>query len=339
MRSFRQIFVITTVAMSIPLGCTAPGEDENYKILDEREDSTQFPGAPYSATDPATVVPLEISSIDDRHALGAGDARPPIRALAGDGVAESAGDATEVPTETVINISQDKPLFSADPDHAPAEEPEVAVVVEKTAEAASVPPAMPMEDDVSETAVEVDAVHIESVQPPADDAGVVDGLTAPADEEAVTKSPPASAVSADHFLHPQAASLRGLDRSHWNHIRVGPEDGTTLHRPNYFNDIAVLHTYPRVWAGSEPVETLEGGRAGNMDKTNLAGAVFQPLKVAADTILLVLRSVVSPPWSDATTSDRTAPASGPDGAVPPETPEATAAAPEGTAEAATNPVD
>jgi len=338
MRSFRQIFVITTVAMSIPLGCTAPGEDENYKILDEQEDATPFLGGPYSATDPATVVPLEISSTDDRHALGAGDDRPPNTVLPGDGAAESAGAATEGLTETVINVSRDEPLSATDPDHVPSEASAVAAMVENTAKEAAVSPAMPMEDEGSETAVGVGADDIESVQPPADNAVAVDGLTVPADEEAVTNSP-ASAISADPFLHPQTSSLRGLDRSHWNRIQVGPEDGTTLHRPNYFNDIAVFHTYPGVGAGSEPVETLEGGRAGNMDATNLSGAVFQPLKVGADVILLVLRAVVSPPWSDATTSDQPAPASGPDDTAPPKTPGATAAAPEDTAEAATNPVD
>ena len=179
MRSFRQIFVITTVAMSIPLGCTIPGEDENYKILDEQEAAAPLPGGPYSATDPATVVPLEISATDNGHALGAGDDRPPITAPPGDGAAESVGATTEILAETVINVSQDEPLSTSDPDHASAEASTVAVMLEKNAKEAAVPPAMPIvEDDASETVVDVGAADIESVQPSADDAVVVDGLPA-----------------------------------------------------------------------------------------------------------------------------------------------------------------
>ncbi len=127
---------------------------------------------------------------------------------------------------------------------------------------------------------------------------------APANEATKAETPrpadaPAPAPAGD------APSLKGLDRSHWAKIKVKPDIGTTAHYPTYFKDCPFDRAEPAI-KESDPADVqLEAALAGSQnhiwDWFHGQQMLAQPLKFGYDTVALLPRMVITPPWREATT--------------------------------------
>ncbi len=105
---------------------------------------------------------------------------------------------------------------------------------------------------------------------------------------------------------PEQRSVHGLDRSHWPVITVSPDDGRTVHGPVYYQpwtaqgSMSDLDAQPDT--ESKLNEALDGTKPGNLlSPLNAAELGVQPLGFGADTILLPLRLIMRPVWTDVTT--------------------------------------
>lgn len=105
---------------------------------------------------------------------------------------------------------------------------------------------------------------------------------------------------------PEQRSVHGLDRSHWSVISVSPDDGRTVHGPVYYQpwtaqgSLSDLDAQPDT--ESKLNEALDGTKPGNLlSPLNAAELGVQPLGFGADTVLLPLRLIMRPVWTDVTT--------------------------------------
>ena len=105
---------------------------------------------------------------------------------------------------------------------------------------------------------------------------------------------------------PEQRSVHGLDRSHWPVISVSPDDGRTIHGPVYYlpwtaqGSLSDLDAQPDT--ESKLNEALDGTTPGNLlSPLNAAELGVQPLGFGADTVLLPLRLIMRPVWTDVTT--------------------------------------
>ena len=102
-------------------------------------------------------------------------------------------------------------------------------------------------------------------------------------------------------------SLRGLDRSHWPIVRIGPGDGTVRHGPHYLRDcpgMVPAHPLGEGWDEATTEQRLLAAMAGEENGgwclINLVNAGGQPLAFAAEMVLLPAKAVMAPPWSKQT---------------------------------------
>jgi len=134
------------------------------------------------------------------------------------------------------------------------------------------------------------------------------GMSAvPSTSPAVTQ-PEASVSTRELLAQQQAAldettpSLTGVDRSNWPKIAVRPASGLTYHKPFYFQDRETTYDRRRIERAHDTDEmlaaSLEGEKPANWSAENAKDAVLQPLNYAKDMILLPVRAVVQPPWTE-----------------------------------------
>jgi hypothetical protein len=105
---------------------------------------------------------------------------------------------------------------------------------------------------------------------------------------------------------PEQRSVHGLDRSHWPVITVTPDDGRTVHGPVYYlpwtvrGSLSDLDAQPDT--ESKLNEALNGTEPGNLlCPINATELGIQPLGFGADTVLLPVRLILQPVWTDVTT--------------------------------------
>lgn len=121
--------------------------------------------------------------------------------------------------------------------------------------------------------------------------------------DGVNLSKPSSTTTEHGALEPMAdiesPSLRGLDRSHWTKVTVGPADGQTTHYPIYFSDYPLdapvpnLSNLPDTQAQLEAA--LQDPGAGHYNQANLQGMAIQPLKAGFDLLVAPVRMFMDPP--------------------------------------------
>lgn len=130
------------------------------------------------------------------------------------------------------------------------------------------------------------------------------------EKEEATSVPADGANSVADAPAPAATTVTplvaGLDRSQWPKIQVGPERGITRHYPIYYTDYPADRPEAQV-NFNDPQETqLEAALTGNKDHGlfdchHALQLLSQPSKFGLDTILLPLRMVIAPPWTEQTT--------------------------------------
>jgi hypothetical protein len=101
----------------------------------------------------------------------------------------------------------------------------------------------------------------------------------------VTPDSPAAELAATET----GPSLKGLDRSHWPVLVTQSDVGTSQHQPHYFQDLEIT---PVNGYGDSP---LDGQDSAGLDKTNTVALLAQPLKFAADLVLLPVSVLADPP--------------------------------------------
>ena len=93
-----------------------------------------------------------------------------------------------------------------------------------------------------------------------------------------------------------------LNRKSWPVVSIEPMDGATTHRPYYFRDCPIDESYVDVLEPPTIEQRLNAAlkneRAGNWSGANLLAGVVQPVKFAADTLLLPVRAVIDLPWKN-----------------------------------------
>ena len=289
-------------------GCAAPGDDQNYKVLEEDEPLYQAdpPGlhsresiaetldvaldvdagggaaAPAHVHGPAVVI-SDVHGVDD-------GAEPVVTAPTG-------GEAAAGPAP----IGGDDEAATAD-----------TVTVDDGAAAVIV--------GAGDVAVATPDAAADAVEVAADTTGTTPAIVVTDGDGAVVHVDPAAPIAATMApVIETGPSLQGLDRSQWPRIAVGPSDGATRHNPIYFRDCR-----PRTWCSvcrrectaeemavdeaqrAEGIDVgtvriLDGAESGNLtDGTNAAGLVIDPVKFGVDLILLPFNMIRRPPLSVAT---------------------------------------
>ena len=102
-----------------------------------------------------------------------------------------------------------------------------------------------------------------------------------------------------------ARSTQGLDRSSWPKIQVGPERGSSKHFPIYYTDYPADRPEAAINFDDPYEAKLEAALAGTKDHGLFDGhhalqLISQPTKFGLDTILLPVRMVITPPWTQQT---------------------------------------
>lgn len=139
---------------------------------------------------------------------------------------------------------------------------------------------------------------------------------APADHPTMPKLAEAPALPAERIgsitsRGIRQPSLRGLDRSHWATLRIGPASGTTYHGRYYFVDANLrADQEPRISesGGSDFISDLainevfdRPSNAGPFDGTNLVGIFVQPMKFMVDLATIPISAMVQSPLSQIST--------------------------------------
>jgi hypothetical protein len=264
---------IMLAAVSGLVGCAAPGEDDNYRLLD-----------------------------DDEPARSAGEphARGDVHLLEGDLASDVAAPETS-PYEG----------WSPQTAEAPAVYEQTATANGEifVNESSTPPPAWTASTDSSEAALTVSVEEAErltavqerliTVQEVWTESGTPPDMR---DVETFAAAPPAQAeLQPQTYEHvvvssaPADAGVAPVDRSTWPKVTVGPIGGTTHHFPIYFWDVPIHHQDPAVGPGLDHEAALAGGRAGKTDLINGMNLIAQPLKMGADVILLWPRLILDHP--------------------------------------------
>jgi hypothetical protein len=97
-------------------------------------------------------------------------------------------------------------------------------------------------------------------------------------------------------------SVTSMDRSNWPKVAVRPDSGLTYHKPIYFQDRETAYERRQIERAHDTDEmlaaSLEGHRADTWSMENAKDLFIQPLNYAKDMILLPVRAVVQPPWTE-----------------------------------------
>ncbi|HEX7010288.1 MAG TPA: hypothetical protein VF184_09905 [Phycisphaeraceae bacterium] len=95
-------------------------------------------------------------------------------------------------------------------------------------------------------------------------------------------------------------SLRGMDRSRWPGVIVGPVEARITHGPTYFHVQQGIEE-DSVLAPAEVEDrltrALEGSQAEFWTANSLGQAVTEPVLFYANVVLLPVRAVLDPPWT------------------------------------------
>ncbi len=152
-------------------------------------------------------------------------------------------------------------------------------------------------EDADET-LEVAFVQ-EQPAPAAPAAAAAPAATSDAPKADAPKPADAPAPAAD------APSLNGLDRSHWAKIKVKPDVGVTRHYPLYYKDCPFDRPEPAINESDSLDKQLEASLAGaenhSWDWFHGQQRLAQPVKFSYDTVLLLPRMLITPPWREKTT--------------------------------------